>query len=85
MKLVAVSGPPSSGRTSIILKAIEYLKQESYKIGVIKFDCLTTFDNILYEKVDVPVKVGPTHILVHYNPSDEEAKTLLVQIQPTKQ
>ncbi|EGW37549.1 GTP-binding protein [Desulfosporosinus sp. OT] len=70
MKLVTVSGPPSSGKTSVILKAIECLKQESYKIGVIKFDCLTTFDNILYEKVDVPVKVGlsgnlcPDHFFV---------------------
>ena len=70
MKLVTISGPPSSGKTSVILKAIEYLKQESYKIGVVKFDCLTTFDNILYEKVDVPVKVGlsgnlcPDHFFV---------------------
>lgn len=70
MKLITVSGPPSSGKTSVILKAIEYLKPESYKIGVIKFDCLTTFDNVLYEKVDVPVKVGlsgnlcPDHFFV---------------------
>lgn len=70
MKLITVSGPPSSGKTSVILKAIDCLKHESYKIGVIKFDCLTTFDNVLYEKVDVPIKVGlsghlcPDHFFV---------------------
>lgn len=70
MKLVTVSGPPSSGKTSVILKAIDFLKHQNYKIGVIKFDCLTTFDNVLYEKVDVPVRVGisgnlcPDHFFV---------------------
>lgn len=58
MRLITVSGPPSSGKTSVILKAIEYLKAQHYKTGIIKFDCLSTYDDKLYEKAGTPVKVG---------------------------
>ena len=58
MKLITVSGPPSSGKTSVVLKALEYLQQEGLKVGIVKFDCLTTFDHLLYEKAGFPVKVG---------------------------
>lgn len=57
MKLITVSGPPSSGKTSVILRTIALLK-DRHRIGVIKFDCLSTFDDELYEKQGVPVKVG---------------------------
>lgn len=50
MNLVTVSGPPSSGKTSIILKVIEALKMKDLAVGVVKFDCLYTDDDILYEK-----------------------------------
>lgn len=58
MNLVIVSGPPSSGKTSIILKTIDALKQRKISVGVVKFDCLYTDDDILYEKAGVPVKKG---------------------------
>lgn len=58
MRLVTVSGPPSSGKTSVILRTIDCLKEESIKFGVVKFDCLSSFDNVLYEKAGVPVRVG---------------------------
>lgn len=58
MNLIVVSGPPSSGKTSIILKTIDALKQRKISVGVVKFDCLYTDDDILYEKVGVPVKKG---------------------------
>ncbi len=58
MRLITVSGPPSSGKTSVILKTIEYLKAEALKIGIVKFDCLSTYDNLLYEKMAIPVMVG---------------------------
>ena len=70
MNLVTVSGPPSSGKTSIILKVIEALKQRDITVGVVKFDCLYTDDDILYEKAGVPVKKGlsgslcPDHFFV---------------------
>lgn len=58
MRLITVSGPPSSGKTSVILKVIEHLKADGLNIGVLKFDCLYTYDDVLYEKIDVPIKVG---------------------------
>lgn len=58
MNLIIVSGPPSSGKTSIILKTIDALKQRDVSVGVVKFDCLYTDDDILYEKAGVPVKKG---------------------------
>ncbi|MGB8452828.1 MAG: ATP-binding cassette domain-containing protein [Anaerocolumna sp.] len=58
MKFVTFSGPPSSGKTSVILKVIECLKAGVGKVGVIKFDCLTTYDDILYKKAGVKVMVG---------------------------
>lgn len=70
MKLITVSGPPSSGKTSVILKTLEYLKVEDYKIGIVKFDCLSTYDHQLYEKAGLQVKVGlsgnlcPDHFFV---------------------
>lgn len=58
MNLVIVSGPPSSGKTSIILKTIDALKSQDIKVGVVKFDCLYTDDDVLYEKMGIPVKKG---------------------------
>ncbi|MGL5123999.1 MAG: GTP-binding protein [Fusobacteriaceae bacterium] len=58
MYLVTVSGPPSSGKTSVIIKTIESLKNRKLKVGVVKFDCLYTDDDILYKKIGVPVKKG---------------------------
>lgn len=58
MNLVTISGPPSSGKTSVILKTIEAIKKRNLTVGVVKFDCLYTDDDILYEKAGVPVKKG---------------------------
>lgn len=70
MNLVIVSGPPSSGKTSIIVKACEALKSRNIKSGVVKFDCLYTDDDVIYEKAGIPVKKGlsgglcPDHFFV---------------------
>lgn len=58
MKFVTFSGPPSSGKTSVILKVIDCLRTEQTKVGVAKFDCLTTYDDLLYKKAGVDVMVG---------------------------
>jgi len=58
LKFVTFSGPPSSGKTSVILKIIDCLKGIESKFGVIKFDCLTTYDDVLYKKAGVEVMVG---------------------------
>lgn len=70
MKLITISGPPSSGKTSVILRLIHQLSSDNVKIGVLKFDCLSTYDDELYRKVNVPIKVGlsgnlcPDHFFV---------------------
>ncbi len=70
MNLITISGPPSSGKTSVIIKAIKALQERQLKVGVVKFDCLYTDDDILYEKHQVPVKKGlsgalcPDHFFV---------------------
>ncbi len=70
MNLVVFSGPPSSGKTSVILKTIDALKQQGISVGVVKFDCLYTDDDVLYEKAGIPVKKGlsgalcPDHFFV---------------------
>ncbi|WED23931.1 hypothetical protein L3Q72_22110 [Vibrio sp. JC009] len=58
MNLVTVSGPPSSGKTAVILKTANALRERGLKIGVVKFDCLYTDDDVLYEKAGIPVKKG---------------------------
>lgn len=58
MNLVTFSGPPSSGKTAVILKTIEAIQQRGLKVGVVKFDCLYTDDDELYAKAGVPVKKG---------------------------
>lgn len=70
MNLVVFSGPPSSGKTSVIIKTIEAMKSRGLSVGVVKFDCLYTDDDILYQKAGVPVKKGlsgalcPDHFFV---------------------
>ncbi|GMQ62592.1 GTP-binding protein [Vallitalea maricola] len=58
MNLVTISGPPSSGKTSVILKTIGALQKRGLSVGVVKFDCLYTDDDILYKKAGIPVKKG---------------------------
>ncbi|GJM76951.1 hypothetical protein HMSSN036_91670 [Paenibacillus macerans] len=70
MKLVTVAGPPSSGKTSVILQLAESLREQRQTLGVIKFDCLTTFDQLRYKEAGLPVQVGysgkvcPDHFFV---------------------
>ncbi len=58
MNLVTFSGPPSSGKTAVILKTIDALQNRDIAVGVVKFDCLYTDDDRLYEKAGIPVKKG---------------------------
>lgn len=70
MNLVVFSGPPSSGKTSVIIKTIDALKSQGIRVGVVKFDCLYTDDDLLYQNAGVPVRKGlsgslcPDHFFV---------------------
>jgi Ni2+-binding GTPase involved in maturation of urease and hydrogenase len=69
VRLITVAGPPSSGKTSLILRAAAILKQGA-RIGVVKFDCLTAPDTAFYRAQGIPVKAGisgglcPDHFFV---------------------
>lgn len=71
MQLITLAGPPSVGKTSVLVKIIEALQDEGLKVGVIKFDCLSTQDQILYEKKGIEAKTGlsgnlcPDHFFVN--------------------
>lgn len=74
MNLVTVSGPPSSGKTAVILKTAATLMEKGVRVGVVKFDCLSTDDNLLYEKAGIPVRKGISGALCpdHYFVSNIE-------------
>lgn len=70
MKFITVSGPPSSGKTAVILQVIKAMQQRNIEVGVVKFDCLATDDDVLYARHGVPVRKGlagplcPDHFFV---------------------
>ena len=75
MKIITVAGPPSSGKSSVILHAITHLKANGNKPCVMKFDCLLTEDDLLYNTVGVECKVGLSGSLCpdHYFVSNIES------------
>ena len=77
MNLVTISGPPSSGKTAVILKTVGALKKRGLAVGVVKFDCLYTDDDVIYEKAGIPVRKGLSGSLCpdHYFVSNIEAVT----------
>lgn len=58
MKLVTFSGPPSSGKTSVLMRLIGELKKKEYISGVIKFDCLYANEVAAFNKIDTPIRIG---------------------------
>jgi Ni2+-binding GTPase involved in maturation of urease and hydrogenase len=70
MKLATVSGPPSTGKTSVLLRTIAHLRQAGMRVGVVKFDCLSTADDETYQRHGIPVRKGlsgalcPDHFFV---------------------
>jgi len=58
VRLITVAGPPSCGKTSVILRTVGPMIEAGAKIGVVKFDCLTSDDHLRYQNANVPVKKG---------------------------
>lgn len=57
MRFITISGPPSSGKTSVILRTLEVLGTDYQKIGVVKFDCLSTTDKEVFQKSGLTARV----------------------------
>jgi Ni2+-binding GTPase involved in maturation of urease and hydrogenase len=70
MRVVTLAGPPSSGKSAVTIKAIASLRQKGVTVGVVKFDTLSTQDQLLYEKQGIAVTTGlsgnlcPDHFFV---------------------
>ena len=58
MNLITISGPPSVGKTSVLVNVVKTLLIDHKKVGVVKFDCLYTDDDKTYESLGIPVRVG---------------------------
>lgn len=58
MRLITVAGPPSCGKTSLIIKACTHLMSSGISCAVIKFDCLQSRDDSLYNAANIPVEVA---------------------------
>lgn len=75
MQMITVSGPPSAGKTSVILKAAACLRGRGCAVGVVKFDCLFTDDDQLYAAEGFPAKKAlsrercPDHFFISNMPS----------------
>lgn len=58
MRLITVSGPPSTGKTAVTSKALLELASRGWKVGVVKVDCLHTEDDARYEALGIPSRRG---------------------------
>jgi Ni2+-binding GTPase involved in maturation of urease and hydrogenase len=58
MKLVTISGPPSSGKTAVLAGVIRSMCSSGIKVGALKYDCLATDDDALFRSLGIPVQSG---------------------------
>lgn len=58
IRLITVAGPPSCGKTSVLLRTLKPMIAAGLKIGVVKFDCLTSDDHKRYGEAAIPVRKG---------------------------
>ena len=58
MKLITISGPPSSGKTSVILRLIESLRRRNGKNRCREIRLSTSFDQVRYREAGIPVEIG---------------------------
>ena len=58
MKLIILGGPPSVGKTSLLIHGIRHLKREKKRSRVIKLDCLHAQDDEQYKRQGIKAVVG---------------------------
>lgn len=56
MIMLSVCGPPSCGKTTVILRLAEIWNKQSLKTGMVKFDCLSTDDDKLCRNAGLQAK-----------------------------
>lgn len=63
MRFIIVSGPPSAGKTAVMIHAIRHLLKDGIKVAACKIDCLKTSDDENYRALGIPVAVGLSEYL----------------------
>lgn len=58
LRLVTVAGPPSAGKTSLLLRMLGSFTGKSVRAGVVKFDCLNALDEERFQAQGIPVLAG---------------------------
>lgn len=70
LNLITFSWPPSSWKTSVIIKVIKDFLHQNIKVWVVKMDCLMTDDDKFYSELGIPVRkalsanICPDHFFV---------------------
>lgn len=89
MKIISVCGPPSAGKTAMVLRTAENWSNDDIRVGVAKFDCLFTDDDELYRKAGLHVRKAlsgplcPDHYFISnieeiFNWAEEKKLDLLI-------
>jgi Ni2+-binding GTPase involved in maturation of urease and hydrogenase len=58
VRFITFAGPPSVGKTSTAIKTAECLARSGFRVGAVKFDCISTQDDERYRKRGIPVLTG---------------------------
>ncbi len=68
MRFIIVTGPPSAGKTTVMLHTVRHLLADGIRVAACKIDCLETSDDERYGTLDIPVAVGLSDYLCpdHY-------------------
>lgn len=70
MNVITVAGPPSCGKTRLILHLAKLFMSHGGKPVVVKFDCMSTLDETAYTEANIPAHTGlsgglcPDHFFV---------------------
>ncbi|MCG8702262.1 MAG: hypothetical protein MI922_29690 [Bacteroidales bacterium] len=77
MKFIIVGGPPSAGKTSVLIHAINHLKKKDKKCMVVKLDCLVANDSEQYKNHKIKCITGLSTFVCpdHYLASNLERIT----------
>lgn len=54
MKVVTVAGPPTCGKSAVIVKTVEELRAAAVNPGAVKFDCVQTEDDAIFRGLGIP-------------------------------
>ena len=58
LRFVIVAGPPSSGKTSVMLHTVAHLQKENIRVVACKIDCLESDDHRRYGRLGIPAVAG---------------------------